>query len=101
MPPPRLDPRQDVCRTTHVATPTMRPPCWQNGITVSTKDGKEIGESKAAAFGAVAQVSPPPPLFPLHLPPRPRVVGWSVACRRRSALPAACWIRYGCDAPEP
>jgi hypothetical protein len=39
----------------------MRPPCWQNGITVSTKDGKEIGESKAAAFGAVAQVSPPPP----------------------------------------
>jgi hypothetical protein len=60
MPPPRLHPRQDVCRTTHVAPLTMRPPCWQNGITVSTKDGKEIGESKAAAFGAVAQVPTPP-----------------------------------------
>lgn len=38
--------------------PLMRQTELKNGITVSTKDGKEIGESKAAAVGAVAQVIP-------------------------------------------
>jgi hypothetical protein len=41
-----------------VNIPLMRQAELTEGITVSTKEGEEIGKSKAAAFNAVAQVKP-------------------------------------------
>ena len=82
---------------------------FQDGITVTTKDGRDIGKSQNAAFGAVTQVSAGKPQntlettqgqidgFLSQLPFKyylPEEASWEIDLGFTPGLPPG-WIRCG------